>query len=131
MDRSEPRASMVVSSTRDGSLPISLDLATASLGIETGAKKTLPARVLLSMPDGISVPVSCCGCGRRSCRRSPLKTFWEEVLSVLGWYPWRCAVSKARFFLRRKLNDPYAILGPTDKRDSSGGEGQSSDKKIA
>jgi hypothetical protein len=94
---------------------------------------TPSATVLHNMPNGISVPVSCCGCGRRPCRRSPLKTLWDEVLSVLGWYPWRCTVCKARFFLRRKLNDPHAILGPTEKRNSPGeeSEGQSSEKKIA
>jgi hypothetical protein len=56
---------------------------------------------------------------------------WDEVLSVLGWYPWRCTVCKARFFLRRKLNDPYPILA--EKRDSPGdkAKGDRPDKKIA
>jgi hypothetical protein len=72
-----------------------------------------------NMTGGLPIPVSCCGCGRQSCKRADLQTLWEEVLSVLGWYPWRCTVCGALFYLRRKINDPYLRLDPRVKQKNA------------
>jgi len=86
-----------------------------------------------SMTQGLSVPVSCCGCGRRYCGRSRRKTLWDDVMNLLGWYAWRCGGCGTRFYLRRELNDPYARIGPVEKGDSAGrqGVGPSPEKKAA
>jgi len=85
------------------------------------------------MTQGLSVPVSCCGCGRRYCGRSRRKTLWDDVMNLLGWYAWRCGGCGTRFYLRRELNDPYARIGTLGKLDSAGRQdvGPSPDKKAA
>jgi hypothetical protein len=81
--------------------------------------------LVATMDEGLSVPVSCCKCGRRSCRRSTPKSMADDALSFLGWYPWRCTGCGARFYLRRKLNDPYVQIGSRDmKRDLESTIGQ-------
>jgi len=76
-----------------------------------------------TMTKGLSVPVSCCECGRRYCGRSRRKTFWDDVLRLLGWYPWRCGGCGARFYLRRSVDNPYTTIGPLDKWDNARGQG--------
>ena len=54
-------------------------------------------------------------------------------MSLLGWYPWRCNVCRARFYLRRKITDPYVRIGPPAKRNSDErqGDGRLRENKIA
>jgi len=94
---------------------------------------TVAATVLSYMTKGLSVPVSCCECGRRYCGRSRPKIFWDDVLRLMGWYPWRCGGCGTRFYLHRSGNVPYARIGPMEKWDNGGrqGDGPSPEKKNA
>ena len=87
--------------------------------------------ILSYMTKGLSVPVSCCECGRRYCGRSRQKTFLDDVLSLMGWYPWRCGGCGTRFYLRRSSHVPYARTDSLAKRDNAGrqGNGPSAGKK--
>ena len=84
----------------------------ASLGMFRGPRNVLSRYSAGSMTLGLAVPVSCCECGRRYCGRSRRTPFRDDVWRLLGWYPWRCGGCGTRFYLRRKLNDPYARIGP-------------------
>ena len=44
-------------------------------------------------------------------------------MNLLGWYAWRCGGCGTRFYLRRKVNDTYARIGPLEKWDSVGRQG--------
>jgi hypothetical protein len=70
---------------------------------------------MISMAKGLSVPVSCYQCGRRSCTRSSRNTLKDGVMRLLGWHLWRCTACGTRFYLRRKVHDPHARIDPQPK----------------
>lgn len=60
-------------------------------------------KAFATMPatNAASVEVLCRSC-RSACRRSARRRWWDQVLSWLGWYPWRCGRCSARFYARRR-----------------------------
>ena len=88
-------------------------------------KSLIPLSRLARESKRVPVPVTCCKCGRRHCTRSNANQLKDHILGLWRWYPWKCTVCGARFYLRRKSDDPDTRIRLSVKQDDGDGEGQS------
>ena len=87
-------------------------------------KSLIPLSRLARESKRVPVPVTCCKCGRRHCTRSNAKRLKDHILGFWRWYPWKCTVCGARFYLRRKSDDPDTRIRLSVKQEMMTGKGK-------